>query len=281
MTRSARIAGALIVATALLGAGGCSREEVVKLESKVAPPAISTAGVLKAGVDLSTPPFAGKDAGKEAGLDIDIASAVAANLGLTVEFVDVPPSEAATALAQGTVDIVLSVPPNTSSLSAMSLAGSYISNAPALFVATEGTASIEPTLSLDSALPLPIGAQQGSESFWILQAEYDSDMIKPFPTLREAIEALVAGRIGVVAGDALVGAYIARDFPVVHLAGQIGPTMPLAVAVAADNTALNDAVRAALDELAAGDVLNTLRAKWVGEFPELAAPASDEETVSP
>lgn len=276
MRRYQRIAGAALVALALVGVAGCQRDEPQPLDPLVAPPAVSTAGVLKAGVDLKTPPFGGAEKGQQAGLDVDVAAALAEKLGLSVKYVDVSPSDAATALADGKVDVVLSVPLSATSLSAMSLAGSYVTDGPALFVATESTASIEPSLTLDSALPAKIAAQEGSESYWILSDEFGSEAIVTFPTLREAFDALTSGEVEMVAGDALVGAYMTRDTPTIQIAGQLAPASPLAVAVAAENTTLGEAVRVALDDLAAGGVFDTLRAKWVGQAPVLAGAESPQ-----
>jgi polar amino acid transport system substrate-binding protein len=270
-----RIASAILIAMMLLAASGCKAEEPPALQPTVAPPLIGTEGVLKAGVDSELPPFAGVDAGQQAGIDIDVAAALAERMGLRVEYVEVKPSEAASALAQGKVDVVLSIPPTDSSLSSLSLAGSYVTDAPALFITTEGTASVEPSLTLEAPLPSPIGVQEGSESFWMLRSEFDSETIKPFKTLREAIDELASGELEMVAGGALVGAYIARDFPMVRLGGQMAPASPLAVAVAAEKSELGDAVRAVLDELAADGVLEAIRLKWVGSLPQLIGPESE------
>lgn len=84
-----------------------------QLKPTVFPPSIAEKGVLRAGVDLSAPPFGGTDGGRQAGLDIDVASALASKLGLALKVVDVKPADAASALASGTVDVVLSVPYTT------------------------------------------------------------------------------------------------------------------------------------------------------------------------
>ncbi len=175
-----------------------------KLEPKVAPPAIKEAGTLKVGVDLAYPPFGGTDAGKQAGIDLDVASALAAKLGLTATFVDVKPSEMATALAEGKVDVVFSVPYNQESLSRTTLAGSYLSDGPAFFIATESTAAVVPSMTLDSLPAIKIGAQEGSAAFWKLQSEFGAESLVGYPTLRDALNSLREGQVRVAAGDALV-----------------------------------------------------------------------------
>lgn len=268
------VISAIVLPTVL---AGCKGKPEPELTPEVKPPAIAEAGVLRVGVDLSTPPFGGVDGSMKAGIDVDVAAAVAERLGLRVEYVDVSPSDAATALADGVVDTVYSVRLDTADLSRVTAAGSYLSDAPGIFVATEDTASIEPSLTVDSLPDGRIGVQSGSESYWVLLGEVEGESVLPYDTLREALEALESGSASMVVGDALVGAYIGRDYPTVHLAGQLADAYPLAAVVAAENTELSDVIREALDELAADGVLDSVRRKWVGDLPPLRSAEDDGE----
>ena len=285
--RAGLITVCILLVTCALGVPGCSSAQSAKLEPKVAPPAIKEVGTLKVGVDLSYPPFGGTDAGKQAGIDIDVASALAAKLGLTTSFVDVKPSESATALAAGKVDVVFSAPYSQESFARSTLAGSYLSDGPAFFIATESTAAVVPSMTLDALTAPKIGAQEGSAAFWKLQSEFGAESLVGYPTLRDALNALREGKVGVAAGDALVGGYIIRDMPTVHFAGQVEPAVPLGVAVALDNVNLGDAVRNALDGLSVDGVLDAIRTKWVGSLPKLKLPksldasSSSEASVNP
>ena len=278
--RAGTILAVAALAFATILASGCGTKSQTKIEPKVTPPAIKVAGSLRAGIDMTLPPFGGVDNGKQAGLDLDTAAALAEKLGLKLEVVSVPPSDAATALAQGKVDAVFSVPFSEESLTSVSLAGSYISDAPAFFIATDSTASVNPTMTLDTLSASRVGAQKGSLAYWRLVSEFGSQSVKMYPTLRNAIVALSKGQVAVVAGDALVGAYIARDFPQVHFAGQLGSAIPVGVAVAPSNSKLGDSVRQALDSLAADGVLDAIRQKWVGGLPKLTLPASADASGS-
>lgn len=297
MHAHARTVAATLVAAALtatLVTAGCAptEEPSAGLTPKIAPPAISTAGVLRAGVDLEYPPFAGTDSGREAGIDIDVASAIAAELGLTLETVQVAASDAATALADGTVDIVMSVPLAEETVLDTTLSGIYLADGPAFFAARASGAATGTVdeITVATLAGRKVGSQEGSASFWLLEYELGQGAVVSYPTLRAAFEALEAGEIDVVACDALVGAYIARDFASVGFAGVATEATALGVAVAPENAELDVAVRAALDQLAANGVLDTIRATWVGDLPELPAfgntPSSDaeasaEETETP
>jgi len=268
MRRFAITALAVALALTLGAVAGCTKSEDTgpKQEAKVKPPAIAEAGVLRAGVDLDYPPFAGEDKGKQAGIDIDVARALAAKLGLKLELVSVVASEAATALDSKDADVVFSVPFTEQSLARTSIAGSYIADGPVFFTTTDETVTV------DSVGARAIAAQDGSEAFWALENALGPEVVQGFPTLREALQSLNDGKVAIVGGDAVVGAYIARDFPSVQFAGQIEAAHLLGVAVAKDNTALGDAVRASLDELAADGALATVRRTWIGDLPELELP---------
>ena len=110
------------------------------------------------------------------------ASALASRLGLTTTFVDVKPSEAATALAEGKVDVVLlGALRRGVAVSDVTLAGSYLSDGPAFFIATESTAAVVPSMTLDTLPAIKIGAQEGSPAFWRLQSEFGAESLVGLP----------------------------------------------------------------------------------------------------
>jgi len=274
---------AVAIVVASLAVTGCTQapEEGPALTPIIAPPAIAEEGVLRAGVDLEYPPFGGRDLGREAGIDVDVASAIAAELGLELELVDVKPSELATALAGGGIDIAMSVPFNEASMGAMSLAGSYYADGPAFFTAVESTGSAETTRSVEETITLAglagkvVGAQEGSPAYWTLEYELGEGAATSFTTLREALDALEDGEVDVVAGDAFVAAYIARDTPSIVFAGQLSPATSYGVGVGLEATELEEAVRTTLDTLASRGVLDTIRTKWVGQLPRLETAAAE------
>lgn len=271
ISQSLRIALVLALAastlTAAVALGGCAKKKASSTpEPKIKPPAIAEAGVLRVGLDLTYPPFGGEDKGKQAGIDVDVAQALAASLGVRLQIVSVPATAAVSALASGTVDAIMSVPIEASTVTSTSIVGSYIADGPAFFTTAEETVTAE------GIGERATGAQQGSQAFWVLQDLLGEDVVQGYATLRDAFEALADGKLSIVAGDAVIGAYIARDFPSVLFSGQLGTARPLAVAVAKDNAALADAIRTSLDGLASDGVLRAVRTKWVGDLPELALP---------
>lgn len=272
--KPSRAVAALLVVVLAFGLIGCEpKTEEPELVPVVEPPVIGDAGVLKVGVDLSYPPFAGTDDGVNAGIDIDVAAAIAERLGLRLEVVDVKPSGMASALGDGTVDVMLGAVPITDAVLAdVTTAGSYIIDGPAFFTTTPAEGSEVATLTIEQVASLRVGAQTGSAAFWALEAELGEGAVTGFDTLKGAFDALKAGDVDVIACGAVIGAYIARDYPGIAFAGQFGDAQPLGIAVRKDAAELEAAVRGTLDAMAADGVLQTIRRKWVGDLPQLTVP---------
>lgn len=272
MTRRALAAIALLAAVALTG--GCvGAIDGAKLEPKVAPPAIGEKGVLRAVVDLSYPPFGGTDNGTRAGLDVDVAAALADRLGLTLRIVNAKPAAAARMLKAGRADVALGALTVEQAVSGdYAFAGTYVSDAPAVFSKSGGKVGI------GDLGGKKVAVQKESYAYWVISGEYGEDAVVLMPTLREALTAVAAGQADYAAGDAIVGSYLLRDFPGLRYCGQVAPAYPLGVGVAKSDPKLEAAVRSALDDLSAKGVLTTLRRKWAGDLPTLdAGTASDSE----
>ncbi|MHB8761893.1 MAG: substrate-binding periplasmic protein [Coriobacteriia bacterium] len=266
------IASALVLVFAMTVSGCTPQTEDPQLEPRINPPVIAAEGVLKTGVDLSYPPFAGTDDGKTAGIDVDVAAAIAERLGLRLELIDVPQAEMAEALSSGRIDIMLGATPITDAVLAdVSSAGSYLIDAPAIFSLTTAGSAVA-TLTVDDLPGRRVGAQNGSPSFWELESEFGEGFPSSYETLRGAFEALTAGEVDVVVASAAVGAYLARDFDSVAFSGQFAPGVPLGVAVRKDATELETEIRSTLDALAADGTLDTIRGKWLGDLPQLDVP---------
>jgi ABC-type amino acid transport substrate-binding protein len=273
------LAGLITVFALALGACDNPPPPAERLHPKITPPAIKTAGVLRAGVDLSYPPFAGIEDAKKAGIDVEVASAIAGRLGLEVEFVDVKASQVATALAEHDVDIALSAPFSADVITRASIAGTYLSDGPVMFV-RNATAALVTTDSVLASDGMVVAAQRDSEAYWIVVGERGPDGVKAYPTLRAAFDALDSGEVSAVACDALVGAYIARDRTGVRYLGALGPARLLGVALATDRGPLAEGVSATLDKLVSDGAIDAIRSAWVGPLPKLPLPADDASQTS-
>ncbi len=270
--RVSRVAASLLVtalvasAVAVSGCGGGIGAQTARTPT-VKPPTIAKAGELSVAVDMSYPPFADKTGQDRVGWDVDVAAAVADRLGLKLVLVDAKPEAAAKLLTGKKVDLVMGDLTISRALDLdIAFAGSYASDAPAVF------ASRGATVSADALGGKRIAVQKGSEAFWLLSDIYGDQALMTYPTLREAMTAVIGGQADVAAGDAIIGGYMLRDFPKLALAGQLSRAAPVGVGVSKDSPTLEDAVRRALDEMSSQGILATLRRKWVGDLPQLKSP---------
>ena len=279
----------LMIGAMLLAVTGCTGGiGSPQLTPKVAPPVIVKAGVLRAAVDLNYAPFAATVKAQKVGLDVDVAAAIADQLGLKLELVDAKPAAAAALVSSGSVDIVLGgLTVDAAVSSQVAFAGTYISDAPAVIsAATSGTVPVpgglDTTATLASLAGKRIAVQQGSLAYWVLLDLYGDTPLVVVPSLGDAFKAVTTARADVVAGDALVGSYLLRDNPTFAYVGQVGSAYPLGVGVSQAKPGLESQVRTVLDKLASQGVLETLRRKWFGDVPPLkvTATASTETSAS-
>ena len=107
-------AAAVCCAAMLLLATGCQQQQESYTPPEATPavskPVIAQEGVLRVGVNANNAPLAGQPSSstKIVGIDVDMAAALADQLGLKLEVTDVG-TEAASALSSGKVDLVMGV----------------------------------------------------------------------------------------------------------------------------------------------------------------------------
>jgi polar amino acid transport system substrate-binding protein len=264
---------ALVASLGLIGCAGATPSP--KPVPKVKPPAIGKAGVLRAVIDLSYPPFGGTVKETKVGLDVDVASAVADQLGLKLEIVDARPEAGAKLLRDRKADVMLAGLRIDQAIQYdVAFAGTYVNDGPAVF------STQETSITLEALAGRRIAVQRESGTYWFLADQIGEDTLVVLPTLRDALAAAASGQVDFAAGDGIVGAYMLRGFPTLKLNGQPTPAVPLGVAVGKDTPDLEQAVREALDTLAAQGVLETLRRKWMGDVPRLTG-ASDSSEATP
>jgi len=275
MTR--RVITAVLLATMLVAVTGCVGSiGNTALTPRLSPPVIARPGNLRVAVDMSYPPFAGKVASETVGLDVDVAAAIADQLGLKLELFDAKPQAAAALVQSGTVDIVLGALTVDSAVSQqVAFAGTYVSDAPALFVSKDSTVSLPASASADATGLLAaiadkrVAVQQGSLAYWVLLDSVGDSNLRVVTTLDDAFRSVATGNADFVAGDALIGSYMLRTYPDFSYAGQLGSAYPLGVGCSQSNAKLESEVRTILDKLASQGVLQTLRRKWVGDLTPL------------
>lgn len=260
---------AILFATALVAAfalAGCTSGESYTPQSKspeVSSPAIAQSGTLRVGVNTSNPPMAGQSS-SIVGIDVDIAAALADELGLKLEIVDVQ-NNAAEALKAGTIDIAMGVDATTTKDSNVWTSDVYLQTAVALF-----------STSKDAKLPTAgdkgtVAAQVSSLSAWTVTNEFGADILKSEADLATAFSDLTSSKVKYVAADAIVGSYAAHSSGITaYIVGLTQEPSGYSVAVSAKNSSLQTAITSKLKTLTSNGVINLIEKKWLGTSLDLS-----------
>lgn len=234
-----------------------------ELAPVVADSALKQEGTLTVGIPATeTAPLSITTAdGVQSGIDIDLAYALADELGLSsVSFVPVDGVDAA--LAE-TCDIVMGLEPGDAG--SATVIGGYVQSATGLFTRGDVTAPVDAS-SLSGA---SVGLQEGSVSAQLV-GDFELDIVRtPFANLNDAFEALEQGSVQYVVCDAYAGAYLAAAYPDVSFAGTFDE--PTLVGIAVSSPELQSAVQSALETVETDGVGDIARARWVGDLPTLTA----------
>ena len=264
--RSVAAAASLSLALLLTGCDGlpgvqttsvpdAKAAHAASLSPKVDASALVEAGYLTVGLrtSSSTAPFCVTSDGSQVqGLDVELAYALGDELGLRVKFVDV--SDAGSSLGQS-CDVVMGM--KGSDTNAAVLAGSYAESAAALFRrGSTGVAKIEDLLSEKTL---------GNTGLVVERASYSN--------LNEAFADLEAGKVDYVLCDAYSGAYLAKAYDDISLAGTLDAPAAVGVGVARTNSELFSAVRSALEAIQSNGIMDLERTRWVGSLESLGAGA--------
>ena len=147
--------------------------------------------------------------GELVGFDIDLAEAVAEELGMKVEFKPIDWNAKEAELKAGTVDCLwngMSVTPDR--IENMALTYKYLNNKIVLMSLADSDIDVT---SADQLKDLKIGTQAGSSALQMLEKNeaYESfkDNITEYAKYDTAIMDLKAGRVDVIAVDQVLGEY--------------------------------------------------------------------------
>lgn len=243
---------------------GCASSTTYEPEGKspaISSPAIGQSGTLRVGVNAEKSPLAGmsNDGERIIGIDVDVAAAIADELGLKLSIVDVG-SDPAGALAGGKVDIVMDID-SSDAPSGVWVSESYIPTGIALF-APSGSNMGLPTAS---AKPL-VAAQLSSTSAWAVTNIYGDAALKSVASLSDTFTQLSGGSVKYVAADAIIGLYAAHVAGIdVDIVGMLAQPSGYCIAVSSANADLKTAIEDAVGKLAGNGLIGVIEAKWLGQ----------------
>lgn len=245
----------------LAGCSGTSNYQPELGEATVSSPTIGEDGTLRVGVNTENSPLAGMSSSNDRiiGIDVDIAAAIADELGLKLSIVDVG-SDPEGAIADGKVDIVMGID-DSEAPDGMWLSDEYLPTSVALFALS----SSNPGVPTKDSNP-KIAAQVSSTSAWAVSNEFGDDALTSTTNLADSFSQLESGSVQYVAADAVIGLYAAhhQGLDVTIVALMSNPS-GYCVGVSQSNPTLQTTVSDVVGNLVDNGTIKVIEAKWLGQ----------------
>lgn len=228
-------------------------------------------GTLRVGIAAPEPPFNGMaDAPEQAGLDVDVISAIGQTVGDTVEFVDYTGSDFEgifDGLGIGAYDCVIAGTTVTPQRQRMAVfAPPYLISGQALAADTNRLPHVR---SVDDLAGLTLGVQRGDTSQpiaerLVTQGRAGRVRVYDYDGVRAALHDLSTGGCDAVMKVAPVLTELVKPLPGIEVVARRLSTEEIAIAVARANAELLDRITAAQAQLEDDGTLQQIRRKWLG-----------------
>jgi polar amino acid transport system substrate-binding protein len=231
-------------------------------DAVIAPPGIASEHTLRVGVDSSHAPFAGSAGNDIIGIDIDIAAALAEQMGLNLVPVDVKGQDVGALLRAGEIDVAMGIQPDAAADFSEAQVGPYLVDGPAVF--TVGLSDTPQSFDPAQLNGMKVVAQEGSLSAWQVGKDYGDDSLVTYPSLTMVFEELSNGVASYAAADAIVGSFLAVQYENVRCEGMLSEPKGVYMGVATDKQELATKLTEALRGLRDGGTIQIIVAKWLG-----------------
>ncbi len=265
---------------------------------QILPASLIQPGVLTVGVNAKTAPLAGS-ASKDnhiCGIDVDLASALADQMGLKVRLVDIG-TDTQDSLEKKRVDVVFGVEQqrasSTKEQTRLWYSDAYIPSGVALFVrdtqrtgerviAADRAKSVTPSLPSPTSKP-KIAAQSSSKSAWAVENVFGDASLVAQHTLQNVFEQLEAGSVSYASCDVLAGLYFSKqNNAAVSLLAFVQKPHGYCMVASTRNTGLQQALSLALKNVKAQGYLHVIQQKWLGctiDASKIASVASSQSSL--
>ena len=264
-------AGLSVAALALTACGGSSSSVASSVASSASSEAASTsaaagelttvmAGKLTMATNATFPPYEmTTDSGDIEGIDVDTAKAIAEKLGLELQIDDMDFDAALLSVQQGKADIAMAGITVTDERKAvMAFSDSYATGIQSIIV-PEGSDIASP----DDLAGKKIGTQRGTTGYIYCTDDFGEDSVVAYDNGLTAVSALNNGQVdAVVIDNAPAKEYVAAN-PGLKVLETSYAEEDYAIGMNKDNTALVEAVNAALEELKADGTLQSIVDKYI------------------
>ena len=262
-------AGLTAAALALTACGGSASSTASSTASSAASSEAASAaadvttveaGKLTMATNAAFPPYEmTTDAGEFEGIDIDTAKAIAEKLGLELQIDDMDFDAALLSVQQGKADIVMAGVTVTDERKAvMDFSDSYATGIQSIIV-PEGSDITSP----DDLAGKKIGTQRGTTGYIYCSDDFGDDAVVAYDDGLTAVQALNNGQVdAVVIDNAPAKEFVAANPGLVILDTSYAEE-DYAIGMNKSNTALLEAVNAALEELKADGTLQSIVDKYI------------------
>ena len=256
--RRALVAAVVVVAFAVTA---------VAAEAAVSPPpSIKSAGKIVYCSDITYPPEESYQGTKAVGSDIDIGTAIAAQMGVKAEFKNTTFDSIIAALVGKKCDAIISGMNDTPERRKQVNFVDYLKVGQSLMVKAGNPAHIN---TLSDLAGKTVSVESGTtnrdflaaESKKLTKAGKKAIGIKTFPKDTDAASALKAGRVDAYFGDSPVVVYYALKDKSFAVGGSPVNPIPIGIAIR-KNDPLTAATRKALDALYANGTMKKIVTKW-------------------
>ena len=218
------------------------------------------AGKLTMATNATFPPYEmTTDAGTIEGIDVDTAQAIAEKLGLELQIDDMDFDAALLSVQQGKADIAMAgITVTDERMAVMSFSDSYATGIQSIIV-PEGSDIASP----DDLAGKKIGTQRGTTGYIYCTDDFGEDAVVAYDSGLTAVQALNNGQVdAVVIDNAPAKEYVAAN-PGLKVLETSYAEEDYAIGMNKDNTALVEAVNAALEELKADGTLQSIVDKYI------------------
>ena len=269
--RSFLAAAAVSVAALAMTACGGSASSAA---SSVASSAASSEAVSSAAAELTTvetgkltmatnatfPPYEmTTDSGEIEGIDVDTAKAIAEKLGLELQIDDMDFDAALLSVQQGKADIVMAGVTVTDERKAvMDFSDSYATGIQSIIVPNDSDIA-----SPDDLADKKIGTQRGTTGYIYCSDDFGEDSVVAYDNGLTAVQALNNGQVDAVVIDNEPAKAYVESNPGLKILDTSYAEEDYAIGMNKSNTALLEAVNAALEELKADGTLQAIVDKYI------------------
>ena len=217
------------------------------------------AGKLTMSTNAAFPPYEmTTDDGGFEGIDIEIAGAIAAKLGLELQVDDMDFDAALLAVQNGKSDIVMAGVTVTDDRKAvMDFSDSYSTGVQVVIV-KEGS-----DVTIDNLGEKMIGTQRGTTGYIYCSDDYGDDHVVAYDNGITAVQALLNGQVDCVVIDSAPASEFVANNAGLQILDTEYVTEDYAIGIGKGNTALLDAVNGALAELQADGTIDSIVSKYI------------------